>query len=176
MPFTPEAKKALELSLREAKKLHQNYVGTEHLLLGLVREGKGVAARVLVRLGAEHGRVRERVLKLSGGGYVAAGARARLIRMSVPEDLRELEEQIAQVRRQKEAAIDAEDFDTAAALRDRETELLVRKVQREWASTVGVDVQAVVEENHRLRGEVERMRDLLRQRGLESDGGTAQTD
>src|SRR6266498_694575 len=54
MPFTPRAKKALELSLREAKKLRHNYVGTEHLLLGLVREGRGVAAQVLVRLGADH--------------------------------------------------------------------------------------------------------------------------
>jgi ATP-dependent Clp protease ATP-binding subunit ClpA len=171
MPFTPRAKKALELSAREAKQLQHHYVGTEHLLLGLVGEGKGVAAQVLVRLGAEHGRVRERVLELSSGSVAAAGARARLVRMTVPEDLRELEEQIAQVRRQKQAAIDEGDFDTAAALHDREQALLVSKVQREWASTVGVDVQAVVEENHRLRGEVERLRELLRQHGVEPNGG-----
>jgi ATP-dependent Clp protease ATP-binding subunit ClpA len=177
MPFTPEAKKALELSLREAEKLGHNYVGAEHLLLGLLREGKGVAAQVLIRLGAEHGRVRGRVVELSGGSYVAAGARAQLVRMTTPEDLRELEEQIAQVRRQKEAAIVAGDFDTVATLHDREQALLVRKVQREWASTVGVDVQAVVEENQRLRGEVERLRELLRQHGIAPNGGggTAQT-
>jgi ATP-dependent Clp protease ATP-binding subunit ClpA len=130
MPFTPRGKKVLELSLREAKKLRHHYVGTEHLLLGLLREGRGMAAQVLVGLGADHARVRERVRELLPGGSgeaVETAARARLVRMSVPEDLGELEEQISQVRRQKEAAIDAEDFETAAALRDREQALLVRK-------------------------------------------------
>jgi ATP-dependent Clp protease ATP-binding subunit ClpC len=134
IPFTPGAKKALELSLREAQALRHNYIGTEHLLLGLVREGKGVAAQVLVGLGADHARVRAQVLELlPGGGKEAAeaAARARLVRTIMPKDLRELEEQLAQVRRQKEAAIDAEDFETAAALRDREQELLVRKAKRE---------------------------------------------
>jgi ATP-dependent Clp protease ATP-binding subunit ClpC len=136
MPFTPGAKKALELSLREAKKLRHHDVGTQHLLLGLLSEGKGVAAQVLVRLGADHARVREQVLELLPGGSgeaAEAAARARLARMTVPEDLGELEEQISQVRRQKEAAIDAEDFETAAALRDREQALLVRKAKREQA-------------------------------------------
>jgi ATP-dependent Clp protease ATP-binding subunit ClpC len=136
MPFTPGAKKALELSLREAKKLRHHDVGTEHLLLGLLREGKGVAAQVLVGLGADHARVGERVLELLPGGSgeaAEAAARARLVRMTVPEDPGELEEQIARVRRQKEAAIDAEDFETAAALRDREQALLVRKAKREQA-------------------------------------------
>jgi ATP-dependent Clp protease ATP-binding subunit ClpC len=52
IPFTPRAKKVLELSLREAKQLGHNYIGTEHILLGLIREGEGVAAQVLVKLGA----------------------------------------------------------------------------------------------------------------------------
>jgi hypothetical protein len=63
-PFTPRAKKVLELSLREALQLGHDYIGTEHLLLGLVREGEGVAAQVLVNLGAELSRVRERVMQL----------------------------------------------------------------------------------------------------------------
>src|SRR5262249_50298950 len=57
-PFTPRAKKALELSLREALQLGHGYIGTEHILLGLIREGDGVAAQVLVKLGADLNRVR----------------------------------------------------------------------------------------------------------------------
>jgi ATP-dependent Clp protease ATP-binding subunit ClpC len=64
IPFTPRAKKVLELSLREAIQLGHNYIGTEHILLGLVREGEGVACQVLVKLGAELPKVRARVLQL----------------------------------------------------------------------------------------------------------------
>jgi hypothetical protein len=66
-PFTPRAKKVLELSLREALQLGHNYIGTEHILLGLVREGEGVAAQVLVSLGADLTRVRQQVLGLLTG-------------------------------------------------------------------------------------------------------------
>ena len=60
IPFTPRAKKVLELSLREALQLGHNYIGTEHILLGLIREGEGVAAQVLVKLGADLNKVRQR--------------------------------------------------------------------------------------------------------------------
>jgi len=126
IPFTPRAKKVLELSLREALQLGHNYIGTEHILLGLIREGEGVAAQVLVKLGADLSRVRQQVIQLlssyAGGEAAAeqAGARTRLVPMTVPEDLREAEEQLAQVRREKKAAIDTEDFEQAAALRDAE--------------------------------------------------------
>ncbi|GIL30348.1 ATP-dependent Clp protease ATP-binding subunit [Actinocatenispora comari] len=79
IPFTPRAKKVLELSLREALQLGHNYIGTEHILLGLIREGEGVAAQVLVKLGADLNRVRQQVIQLlSGyqGGKEAAGAGA----------------------------------------------------------------------------------------------------
>jgi ATP-dependent Clp protease ATP-binding subunit ClpC len=66
-PFTPRAKKVLELSLREALQMNHSYIGTEHLLLGLVREGEGVAATVLVGLGADLGRVRQEVVNLMTG-------------------------------------------------------------------------------------------------------------
>jgi ATP-dependent Clp protease ATP-binding subunit ClpC len=66
-PFTPRAKKVLELSLREALQLHHSYISTEHLLLGLVREGEGVAATVLVSLGADLGRVRQEVIASMSG-------------------------------------------------------------------------------------------------------------
>jgi ATP-dependent Clp protease ATP-binding subunit ClpA len=181
IPFTPRAKKVLELSLREAKQLDHNYIGTEHILLGLIREGEGVAAQVLVKLGGDLSRVRQVVIQLlSGyaGGEAAAeqaGAATQLVRMTVPEELREAEEQLAQVRQEKEAAIDAEDFERAAGLRDQERQLLTRVAELERAWTAGVDLEAVVQENQNLHREVERLRELLRQHGIEPDGGTTQT-
>ena len=78
IPFTPRAKKVLELSLREALQLGHNYIGTEHILLGLIREGDGVAAQVLVKLGADPTRVRQQVIQLLAGSPgkepAAAGA------------------------------------------------------------------------------------------------------
>jgi ATP-dependent Clp protease ATP-binding subunit ClpC len=75
-PFTPRAKKVLELSLREALQLGHSYIGTEHMLLGLVREGEGVAAQVLVSLGADLGRVRQQVIQMMSGyqGKEAVGS------------------------------------------------------------------------------------------------------
>jgi ATP-dependent Clp protease ATP-binding subunit ClpC len=73
IPFTPRAKKVLELSLREALQLGHNYIGTEHILLGLIREGEGVAAQVLVKLGADLSRVRQQVIQLLSG-YTGAGS------------------------------------------------------------------------------------------------------
>ncbi|HEV2685829.1 MAG TPA: Clp protease N-terminal domain-containing protein, partial [Actinomycetota bacterium] len=67
IPFTPRAKKVLELSLREALQLGHNYIGTEHILLGLIREGEGVAAQVLVKLGADLNKVRAQVIALLQG-------------------------------------------------------------------------------------------------------------
>jgi hypothetical protein len=67
IPFTPRAKKVMELSLREARQLRCNYIGTEHILLGLVREGEGVAAKVLVKLGGDLTRVRQQVVQLLSG-------------------------------------------------------------------------------------------------------------
>lgn len=83
IPFTPRAKKIFEFALREALQLGHNYIGTEHLLLGLIREGEGVAAKVLIELGADLSQVRETVIQLlrgyqrqSGGGREAVGAGA----------------------------------------------------------------------------------------------------
>ncbi|MGJ4137916.1 ATP-dependent Clp protease ATP-binding subunit [Corynebacterium evansiae] len=67
IPFTPRAKKVLELALREALQLGHKYIGTEHILLGLIREGEGVAAQVLVKLGADLSRVRQQVIQLLSG-------------------------------------------------------------------------------------------------------------
>jgi ATP-dependent Clp protease ATP-binding subunit ClpA len=202
IPFTPQAKKALQLALREAVQLGHNYIGTEHILLGLIREGDGPAARVLARLGADLDGVRTEVARLLRGfhGEPAAAAAAaaasfpgkpgrgtrkvlaqilgRLdainLRLSALEDrvgtgpdLRDLDEEIAQLRREKESAIDAQDFEHAAVLRDREKELLTEKAARRdaWA-TAHMDLPS-------LSDEVERLRQLLRQHGIDPQDGAA---
>ena len=170
VPFTPRAKKVLELSLREALALGHHYIGTEHLLLGLLREGEGVAAQVLAGLGADHARVRERVLGLLTSPREQADLQTQLV-----ADLVSAAEGLTQVRRHKEAAFDAGDLDRAAALRDRENQLLAGKLRLERQLTASPDVQAVIAENQRLHRELDRLHDLLRQHGIEPDGGTART-
>ena len=83
IPFTPRAKKVLELSLREALQLGHNYIGTEHILLGLIHEGDGVAAQVLVGLGVELDRTRQLVIQILTGRHREETASA------VAEDLRD---------------------------------------------------------------------------------------
>jgi len=223
--FTDRARRVVVLAQEEARLLNHNYVGTEHVLLGLIHESQGVAAKaleslgisleavraqveeiigqgqsaptghipftprakkvlelslrqVLVRLGGDLSRVRQQVIQLLSGyavGGEEAVARARLVRMTVPEDLREAEEQLAQVRRQKEAAIGAEEFERAAGLRDQERQLLERVAEQEQAWTAGVDLGAVIQENQNLHREVERLRELLHRHGIEPNGGTAET-
>jgi hypothetical protein len=175
IPFTPRAKKVLELSLREALQLGHNYVGTEHVLLGLLREGEGVAAQVLVKLGAGHARLRKQVLCLLDGTPTSRDEREL---PSGPAGLDYYDQQLDKVRQAKDAAIAAQEFDIAATLRVAEKQLLDRRAQREQVEqmwTAGVDIDAVVEENRRLHQQVERLRGLLRQHGIEPDGGTSQT-
>jgi hypothetical protein len=87
IPFTPRAKKVLELSLREALQLGHNYIGTEHILLGLIREGEGVAAQVLVKLGGSLGQVRAKVIQVLSevgpGAEQVPGGQVRLSREAV---------------------------------------------------------------------------------------------
>jgi prophage maintenance system killer protein len=175
IPFTPRAKKALALSLREALALGHNYVGTEHLLLGLAREGEGVAAELLIGFGAGHARLRDQVLQVLTGEGEPTGAWTRLVRMRVPADLHDYDKRIAQVRREKETAIDAGAFGAAATLRDREKQLLADKLRREREWMAGVDVQAVITENQRVHRQVERLRELLRQHGIQPNGGNTRT-
>jgi ATP-dependent Clp protease ATP-binding subunit ClpA len=199
IPFTPRAKKVLELSLREASHLGHPYIGTEHILLGLIREGQGVAAQVLVKLGADLNRVRQQVIQLLHGqqaretqtavggrrrGRVAAdpaGVNALESRLAAVEhrvgngpDTADLDEQIAQVRQDKESAIDAQDFERAGSLRDRERQLLADKStrQQEWEAA-HPDLASLAEQVQRLSGEVERLRGLLRQHGIDPEGKTA---
>jgi Clp amino terminal domain, pathogenicity island component/UvrB/uvrC motif len=188
IPFTPRAKKVLELSLRESTELGHAHIGTEHILLGLLREGEGVAAQVLVKMGADLNRVRQQVIELlqrhggerpPSGRRVSARAAGDLVglldaldqRLEAIErwvgmrpDLRDLDEGIARVRRDKEAAIEAQDFTTAAALRDQERELVAGRDAREKEQVVG---PSLADETGRLRAELERLHALLRERGIE---------
>jgi len=107
IPFTPRAKRILELSLREALQLGHNYIGTEHILLGIVCEGEGVAAQVLVRLGADSNRVRRQVIELSSStGLEATLMEARASRIASPwrltdvmDHLRSIEQRLAAIER-----------------------------------------------------------------------------
>ena len=184
IPFTPRAKKVLDLSLRESEQLGHNYIGTEHILLGLIREGDGVAAQVLVMLGADLNRVRRQVIQLIHGPPPGEDApvtemQARLVvvegrlaaleqRVGIGPDTSDLDEQIAQVCREKESAIDSRDYAQAAALRNREKELLASKAarQEQWAAGHPA-LPDLAERCQQLTDEVERLRALLRQHGVD---------
>jgi len=141
----------------------------------LAREGEGVAAEILVGFGAGHARLRDQVLQVLTGAGGPASAWTRLVRMTVPADFHDYDEKIAHVRREKEAAIDARDFGAAAGLRDREKKLLADKLRREREWMAGVDVHAVIAENQRAHRELERLRSVLRQHGIQPDSGNART-
>jgi ATP-dependent Clp protease ATP-binding subunit ClpA len=110
IPFTPRAKKVLELSLREAMALGHNYIGTEHILLGVVRENEGVAARILLDFDADAEKIRNEVIRM------LSAAKYR-------EDP-QLRAEVERLRAEKEEAIEAKDFDKAARLRDLERGLM----------------------------------------------------
>jgi Clp amino terminal domain, pathogenicity island component len=175
IPFTPRAKKALELSLREALQLGHTYIGTEHLLLSLLAEGDGTPAQVLAGRGASHDLVRERVVAVLTGRHEQADPKTRLIRLPVPVGLADVTEQLRQVQRQKTAAFEKGDYQGAAALRAQEKQLRAEKLrlEQEWAASV--DIRAVIAENQRVHRELDRLRDLLRQHGIEPDDGTTRT-
>jgi ATP-dependent Clp protease ATP-binding subunit ClpA len=200
IPFTPRAKKVLELSLREALQLGHNYIGTEHILLGLIREGEGVAAQVLVKLGADLNRVRQQVIQLLHGrrgeepegadvarrergllSGVVARVNAIDSRLSAVEqrvgtgpDTGDLDQQIEQVRGERQAAADAQEYEQAASLRDREKELLAQKASRQeqWAAA-HPDLPSLAEKFRQLSDEIERLRALLREHGIEPEDGAA---
>ena len=194
IPFTPRAKKVLELSLREALQLGHNYIGTEHILLGLIREGDGVAAQVLVKLGADLNRVRQQVLQLLHGRSAeepvparSAERELRLLpavktrleaveqrltaieqRVGTGPDTSDLDEQIEIVRTEKETAVDAHEYARAASLRDREKELLASKAARQEQWVAGHPaLPDLAERCQQLTDEIERLRAALRQHGID---------
>ena len=174
--FTPPARQLPAGALREAQRLGHDYAGTEHLLLALLREGDGVAAQVLAARGADHAQVRERVLDLLARAGEQASPKPRTVRLPVPAGLADALEQYPRVRRQKAAAVEAQDFEGAVALREREVQLHadILRLTREWQA--GVEVPAVIaEKDPQVRRELDRLRDVARQHGIDPDGGTART-
>jgi ATP-dependent Clp protease ATP-binding subunit ClpC len=194
IPFTDRAKRVLELSLRESGQLGHRYIGTEHILLAIVREGNGAAAQVLTELGADLDRLRQQVTGLLQGHAsegprsgpagrtrpdddITAGLEALGLRMAAIErwvGMRprqdDLDQEIARVCREKEAAIDAQDFENAARLRDRERELIAEKDERDKVWTAG---PALADEVGRLSAELSRLRSILRDHGIEPGDGAA---
>jgi Clp amino terminal domain, pathogenicity island component len=163
IPFTPRAKRVLELAVREAVQLGHLYVGTEHILLGLIREGDGVAWHVLDRLGATVPKVRGQVFELMSQVQRAPG------HVIAPPRIRDYDTRIELARQAKNAAIDEKDFDRAAAARESEKELLVEqdRLIAQWSA--GVDVATLGRELDWLRDEVNRLQGLLLQNGIEPE-------
>lgn len=127
IPFTPRAKKVMELSLREALQLGHNYIGTEHILLGLIREGEGVAAQLLVISGAELTVVRRQVIQLlsgyhgtttlsAGGGSGGGGGSARIAAAAVPfapaEDLDDFAHALLMMEHYQKVVRDYQDLES----------------------------------------------------------------
>jgi hypothetical protein len=188
IPFTPEAKRALELSLRESLQLGHDYIGTEHILLGLVREPGCLATTVLAELGADQAAITHRVLELRPAGPPRPGPAAGehlsfsdirvkvesvLSRLAAMErftgltpDPADTDAELARLRSEKEEAIDAQDFRLAEALSDAETDLFVDRDRR---ATELLRRPSLAAEVARLRAEVERLRAALRAHGLDVD-------
>jgi ATP-dependent Clp protease ATP-binding subunit ClpA len=116
IPFTPRAKRVLEFALREALSLGHNYIGTEHILLGLAREGEGVAMRILVDYDVDEAKIRDGVMRALSGARPPGDPAAAL----EPE----LRAEVDRVRVEKAEAIAAQEYERAASLRIRERNLL----------------------------------------------------
>jgi hypothetical protein len=187
----PEVRRVVVLAEEEARMLDHNYIGTEHILLGLIGERDGVAAQVLVKLGAELNRVRQQVIQIISGQQPRLGRRPpregvprieaqarpdaiedRLAaveqRVGTGPDTTDLDEQIAQVCREKESAIGARNDEEAASLRNREKELLAGKAARQEQWIAGHPaLPDLAERVQHLTDEIERLRAVLRRHGID---------
>jgi hypothetical protein len=135
IPFTPRAKKVLELALREGLSLGHNYIGTEHVLLGIARANEGVAARILLDFGVDAERIRNEVIRLLSGPSLGEPGHRTKIETRAEAANPELAAEIQRVRREKEAALEAQEFETAAGLREKERFLRrqLLGLEPEWA-------------------------------------------
>jgi Clp amino terminal domain, pathogenicity island component/UvrB/uvrC motif len=215
IPFTPRAKKSLELSLREALQLGDGYIGTGHLLLGLIRQGDNTAVKTLGTLGADLNDVRTRVtqelrdhpeegkdappvererqqpkmylndtvlgLLDTIDDRLSAIERHLGITRPVSATLRALDERIAKVRQDKQAAIDVQDFEEAVALRDTEKQLIEERARAEQEIAAagaaaqdaetpdGAETADGADELKRLQARVTRLEERLREHGLDPE-------
>src|SRR5438876_8359160 len=125
IPFTPRAKKVLELSLREALGLGHNYIGTEHLLLAIVRENDGVAARILLDFDVDAEKIRDEIIRMLGGPAATSIGGVEALRpeqdeAAAAEANPELASELKRVRGERKAAFEAKEFGRAAELRAEE--------------------------------------------------------
>ncbi len=128
LPQTPRARRVIEFAIDEARDLNHNYIGTEHLLLGLLRENEGIGLQVLLDLGLNLEAVRREVLNLLGYDVTEEDRAAVMEAPAVTvEEFRELEAQIDDLSREKEEAVADRDFEKAASLRDEADKLKKRR-------------------------------------------------
>jgi ATP-dependent Clp protease ATP-binding subunit ClpC len=137
IPFTPRAKKVLELSLREALALRHNYIGSEHILLGLVREGKGVANRILLDLGADGETIHNAVLATLSGPEPAPEdipAEEEAVELKSPPLAPEVVAELNRLVAEKHRLIESQQFEEAARLRATEMPLrsAAARLARAW--------------------------------------------
>ena len=111
IPFTPRAKQVIHLAVKEAESLVHNYVGTEHILLGLVREGRGAGCQLLARRGLELALVRKRVIDLLTGSFVyPASVEQADAKVPLPSTLEDVDSELSEVHAAKDEAIDGQDW------------------------------------------------------------------
>jgi hypothetical protein len=147
LPQTPRGKKVLEYAMDEARKLKHNYVGTEHILLGLLREEEGVASVVLKQHGLELNQVREEIFNLLGRGTAATPTAPRTPAPieDLPDELTAavlaLDAEIERLRAEKAEAVANQEFDQAASLRDEEHKVRQRRAAlfRKWLASRPID-------------------------------------
>jgi prophage maintenance system killer protein len=159
VPLTTRSKKVLQIATHEARDMGHMYIGTEHLLLALLREGHGVACQVLTRLGADPDTIRQHLAELSGQPEVPGEP-------IVPPGIRDYDLRIAQARQDKDAALDAGDAAQAATARGTEKQLTAEREQLIAQWSAGADVATLGREIDRLRDEVRRLQDLLLRHGI----------
>jgi len=186
IPFTPEAKRTLELALRESLQLGHDFIGTEHILLGLVREQGSRAVAILSELGADQAAITRRVLELRPAGpprprparpealsAIRVSVESVLSRLTTLErsiglapDLADIDAELGRLRREKDNAIDTQDFDLAEALSEAENELLLDRDRRatEWVQrpSLAGEVARLCSEVAQLAAGFERLREVLR--------------
>jgi ATP-dependent Clp protease ATP-binding subunit ClpA len=142
LPLTPRAKKAIEYAVDEARYLNHNYIGSEHLLLGLLREEEGIAAVILQNLGLRCDCIREQIHQVLAADRSAGASSSLLIPQEetadlpgeVQHELADLNAQLEALNGQKESAVATQDFEKAAHLRDQADKLNKRKrtLLRQW--------------------------------------------
>jgi ATP-dependent Clp protease ATP-binding subunit ClpA len=191
--FTSRAKKVLELSLREALTLRNESIGSEHILLGLIREGHNTGCEVLQAIGVDLDRLRQltishaaahsgpegegRITRIAVGTGTLGAIEDRLARIeqrlgiAIASSVSELSQRLSQVRREKAAATEAQDFERAVELRGRELQLVAEREAALNEQPSPESVVPITEELVAARAEITRLTELLRSHGIDPEAG-----